>query len=167
MNSANNEAMNRTRKIQNDHAPRLCRRKLSRRRWFIGESQGRRSRLAGAFACSGPGGSTLSWPGLTRPSTTASASRSVMRTPSLRLPIDQAQSRGWPGPARPRGVCGDSSPPSHLSRFEIDTRIDPGVGEVGNQVHHESEERENIEIREHHRVVALNERIVGEIAEAV
>src|SRR6202034_1728106 len=51
MNSANNEAMNRTRKIQNDQAPRLWRRKLSRRRRFIGESQGRRSRPARAFAC--------------------------------------------------------------------------------------------------------------------
>src|SRR4029077_9081920 len=70
-------------------------------------------------------------------------------------------------PCRKAGPSGPYRPSSHLSRFEIDARIDPGVGEVGNQVHHEADEREDIEVGEHDRIVALDERIVGEIAEPV
>ena len=56
---------------------------------------------------------------------------------------------------------------SHLARLEIDARIDPGIGEVGDQVHDEADQGEDIEIGEHDRIVALNERVVGKIAEAV
>src|ERR1700677_1503927 len=48
---------------------------------------------------------------------------------------------------------GPYRPSSHLSRFKIDARIDPGVSEVGNQVHHKADEGEDIEVGEHDRVV--------------
>src|SRR4029079_3321903 len=42
-----------------------------------------------------------------------------------------------------------------LPRLEIDPRIDPGVGEIGDQVHHETDQRKNIERGEHHRIIAV------------
>src|SRR3984885_13645229 len=44
---------------------------------------------------------------------------------------------------------------SHLPRLEIDAGIDPGIGEVGNQIHDQSDQCENIEIGEHDRIVAI------------
>src|SRR5580704_4303255 len=42
-----------------------------------------------------------------------------------------------------------------LPRLEIDARIDPGIGQVGNQIHDQADESENIKIGEHHRIVAV------------
>src|SRR5882757_6143251 len=39
---------------------------------------------------------------------------------------------------------------SDLPGLEVDARIDPGIGEVGDQVHHQPEQREYIECREYH-----------------
>src|SRR5579883_749720 len=56
---------------------------------------------------------------------------------------------------------------SDLPRLEIDARIDHGVGEVGDQIYDKTEKRENVEVAEDHRIVAVHQRIVREIAEAV
>src|SRR5580692_5850584 len=56
---------------------------------------------------------------------------------------------------------------SDLPRLEIDARIDPGVGQVGNQIHDQAEESENIEIGEHHRIVAVEHAFEAEQAKAV
>jgi len=44
---------------------------------------------------------------------------------------------------------------SNLPRLEIDARIDPGVSQVGNQINDEADEREDIEVGEHNRIVAV------------
>src|SRR5271170_728244 len=56
---------------------------------------------------------------------------------------------------------------SHLPRLEIDARIDPGIGEVGYQINDEADERENVEIGEHHRVVAIEHAFETQQAEPV
>src|SRR5271154_5993593 len=44
---------------------------------------------------------------------------------------------------------------SNLPRLEIDARIDPGVSQVGNQINDEADKREDIEVGEHDRIVAV------------
>ena len=56
---------------------------------------------------------------------------------------------------------------SHLPRFKIDARIDPCVGEVGEQIHHEAEQRKNIEIGKDHRIIAVDDRFIREQAQAI
>ena len=56
---------------------------------------------------------------------------------------------------------------SDLPRLEIDARIDPGVGEVGDQVHHQPDQREDVERREHHRIVAVEHALEAEQPEPV
>ena len=56
---------------------------------------------------------------------------------------------------------------SYVPRLEVDPGIDPGVGEIGEQVDDEAQQREDIEIAEHDRIVALNQGIIGEIAEPI
>ena len=51
---------------------------------------------------------------------------------------------------------------SHLPRFEIDARVDPGIGQVGDQIHDESDKREDVEIGEHHRIVAIEHALEAE-----
>src|SRR6266545_3838557 len=56
---------------------------------------------------------------------------------------------------------------SNLPGLEVDTRIDPGIGEVGDQIHREPDERKDIERCEHHRVVAVQDALEAEQAEPV
>src|SRR3984893_2967444 len=56
---------------------------------------------------------------------------------------------------------------SDLPRLEIDARIDPGIGQVGNQIHDQADESENVEIGEYHRIVAVEHAFEAEQAEAV
>src|SRR3984957_5658492 len=56
---------------------------------------------------------------------------------------------------------------SDLPRLEIDARIDPSIGQVGNQVHDQADEGENIEIGEHHRIVAVEHAFKAEQAQPV
>src|SRR3984893_743815 len=56
---------------------------------------------------------------------------------------------------------------SDLPGLEVDARIDPGIGEVGDQVHHEPEQGEDKERREHHRIVAVEQALEAEQAETV
>src|SRR6516225_3127527 len=56
---------------------------------------------------------------------------------------------------------------SNLPRFEIDARIDPGVGQVGDQVHDHADKREDVKRREHHRIVAVKHAFEAEQAESV
>src|ERR1700730_5297289 len=92
-----------------------------------------------------------------------------------RLSGDKAQR--WPSgrTARPIGDCavvsGTSmtvrSSTSHLPRLEVDARIDPGVGEVGNQVHQQSDQRHDVERGEHDGIVAVEHALEAEQADAV
>src|SRR5208283_3414263 len=112
MNSAPSDATKSTPKITSDHAPRRLRRKLSSRRRFIGERAKRRVMQA------------LANPPQTRHCEERSdeailGPRGARRSPGLL-----------------RFARNDAFSPSHLARFEVDARIDPGVGEVGDQVHH-------------------------------
>src|SRR5580692_2416749 len=74
-----------------------------------------------------------------------------------------AGSRGRPMSSL-RGVLTSTS---DLPRLEIDAWIDPGIGQVGNQIHHEADQGENVEIGEHHRIVAVEHALEAEQAEAV
>src|SRR6202051_2636796 len=56
---------------------------------------------------------------------------------------------------------------SHLPRLEVDARIDPGISEVGNQINDQSNERENVEIGEHDRIVAVEHALEAQESEAV
>src|SRR5262249_4113678 len=44
---------------------------------------------------------------------------------------------------------------SDLPRFEVDTRIDPRVCKIGDQVHDHTDKRENIKGGEHNRIIAV------------
>src|SRR5277367_1789815 len=77
-------------------------------------------------------------------------------------------SSGTPGPISASTLLGRVlTSTSHLSRFEIDARIDPGIGEVGNQIYDEANQRENIEIGEHHRIIAVEHAFEAQQPEAV
>src|SRR5204863_8342059 len=56
---------------------------------------------------------------------------------------------------------------SDLPRLEIDTRIDPRIGEVRNQIYQKADEREDIKRREHYRIVAVEHAFEAEQAETV
>src|ERR1019366_9822487 len=56
---------------------------------------------------------------------------------------------------------------SHLPRLEIDARIDPGVGQIGNQIHDEADEGEDVEVGEHYRVVAVEHAFEAQKSEPV
>src|SRR6266436_4999339 len=79
------------------------------------------------------------------------------------------------GTARPKGDCavvsGTSmavrSSSSHLPGLEIDARIDQGIGEVRYEVHQQSDQREDVEGREHDRVVAVEHALEAEETEAI
>src|ERR1700685_3391134 len=122
MNSANSDSTNNTRKNQKDQCPRRLALKLYQRRMLIGDNS---KRIRGASP-SGPAGS-----------------RSGVSAGS-----GAAGSRGLPMSSRMVVL----SSTSDLPRLEIDARIDPGVGQVGNQIHDQAGGRENIEIGEHHRI---------------
>ncbi len=51
---------------------------------------------------------------------------------------------------------------SDLPRLEIDARIDPGIGEVRDEIHDKAEQRENIEIGEDDRIIAIDDRFIGQ-----
>src|SRR3954447_4818010 len=65
-----------------------------------------------------------------------------------RLIGDSATTLCSGGTASPIGDCGVvsgtsiavRSSTSNLTRLEVDARIDPGIGEVGDQVHHEPDQ---------------------------
>ena len=66
-----------------------------------------------------------------------------------------------------RGPLRGSSGPSDLAALEIDPRIDPGVGEVGDELHDEAHQRKDVERREDDRVVAVHHALEAEQAEPV
>src|SRR5688572_13358841 len=56
---------------------------------------------------------------------------------------------------------------SDLPRLEIDPRIDPGIGEVRDQIHDEADQGENVEGGKHHRIVAVEDAFEAEQAEPI
>src|SRR5580700_5070370 len=137
MNSANSDSTNSTRKNHNDQWPRRLALKLYQRRMLIGDNS---KRIRGASP-SGPAGS--------RSGVNAGSRAAGSRGPSMSS----------------RMVVLSST--SDLPRLEIDARIDPGIGQVGNQIHDETDEGENVEIGEHHRIVAVEHAFEAEQAEAI
>src|SRR5437588_10941342 len=55
---------------------------------------------------------------------------------------------------------------SHLPRLEIDARIDPRVGEIGDQRHQQTDQRKDVKRREHHRIIAVEHTLEPEQAQA-
>src|SRR6185437_10713919 len=137
MNSAPSEITNRTRKIHNDQKPRLLALKLRQRRALIGDSSKSR---AGPARPSGPAGSM------------------------------SGRSSGAAGASAPGAIMSSVrslASTSHLPRREINARIDPRIGEVGDQRHDQADECEDIDVGEHHRIVAVEHAFEAEQAEAV
>src|SRR6516164_643650 len=86
--------------------------------------------------------------------------------------VSQCSSTGTPMPSGPTGAvsgaCGlTRASTSHLPRLEIDPRIDPGIGQVGDQVHDQADQGEDVEIGEHHRVVAVEHAFEAEQPQTV
>src|SRR5919197_6786202 len=79
------------------------------------------------------------------------------------------------GTPSPIGVCAVvsgtlmavRSSSSHLPGLEVDARINPGISEIGQQVHHQSNQRHDVERGEHHRVIAVEHALEAEQADAV
>src|SRR5262245_32586359 len=44
---------------------------------------------------------------------------------------------------------------SDLSRLEVDARVDPGVGQIGNQIHDHADQREYVKRGEDDRVISI------------
>src|SRR5665811_2520929 len=71
-----------------------------------------------------------------------------------RLSGDSAKRRKITGWRLPTGVSTATSEKfsrfdastSDLPRLEVDARIDPSVGQIGDQVHHHADEREDVEL---------------------
>src|SRR4029079_8507729 len=87
-----------------------------------------------------------------------------------RLSGDSANRRSLGGGSATTGVVGSGvgafsvtrASTSDLPRLEIDPRIDPGVGEVGDQVHDKTNQGEDVERGEHHRIVAVEHALEAE-----
>src|SRR4029077_10738412 len=83
----------------------------------------------------------------------------------------------WPsgGTTKPIGDCAEvsgtamlvRSSTSDLPRLEIDARIDPGIGEVGDQIHHQCDERQDIEVGEHDGIIAIEHALEAQEAKAI
>src|SRR5215471_16253262 len=79
------------------------------------------------------------------------------------------------GTASPIGACavvsGTSmvvrSSSSHLPGLEVDAWINPGVGEVRQQVHQQPDQRHDVKRGEYHRVVAVEHALEAEQPDAV
>src|SRR5215475_1284149 len=84
----------------------------------------------------------------------------------------RCRSGGTPSPI---GVCAVvsgtvmvvRSSTSYLPRLEVDARINPGIGEVGEEVHHQADQRHDVEGREHHRVIAIEHALETEQPDTV
>src|SRR5262249_58570133 len=78
----------------------------------------------------------------------------------------------WPsgGAASPIGACAVvsgtamlvRSSTSDLPRLKVDARIDQRVGEIGDEIHQKSDERKDVECREHHGVIAVEHALEAE-----
>src|ERR1700731_4080324 len=137
MNSANSVSTNSTRKNHNDQKPRRLALKLYQRRMLIGDNS---KRIRGASP-SGPAGSTSGV-------------------------IAGSGAAGSRGPFRSSRMVVLSST-SDLPRLEIDAGIDPGIGQIGNQVHDQADESKNVEIGEIHQKVAIEQTFEAKQAQPV
>src|ERR1700683_1400730 len=126
MNSANNEAINSTKKSQSDQNPRRLVLKFRQRRVLIGE---RAKRGGAAGGPSGPVGST-----------SGMSSGTASRLPA-------GVSTAFSSSAL--------TSTSHLPRLEVDARVNPGVGQIGNQIHDKADEGENVGIGDTNRIIGV------------
>src|ERR1700737_1016838 len=51
---------------------------------------------------------------------------------------------------------------SHLPRLEVDTRIHPGIGEIGQQVYRKSSQGKNVKRPKDHGVIAVEHALESE-----
>ena len=56
---------------------------------------------------------------------------------------------------------------SDLPRLEVDTRIDPRVGQIGDQVHDHADEREDVKSGEHDRIIPVENALEAKQPEAI
>jgi hypothetical protein len=56
---------------------------------------------------------------------------------------------------------------SDLPRLKVDTRIDPRIRQIGDQVHNHADERENVKRGEHYRIVTVENAFEPKQAEAI
>src|SRR5262245_30730217 len=56
---------------------------------------------------------------------------------------------------------------SDLPRLKVDSRIDPRVCQVGDQVHDHADEREDVKGGEHDRIIAVENALKAKQSEAV
>ena len=63
------------------------------------------------------------------------------------------------------GIAGAST--QDLAPLEVDARIDAGVGEVRDEVHHQPDQGEDVDVGEDDGVVARDDGLVGHAAEAI
>src|ERR1700741_1661786 len=137
INSANSETTNSTRNSQSDTKPRRLAFKLRQRRALSGENS---KPCGGAVTPIGPAGSISG-----RRSSRSNALSGILIFSSASSLMST----------------------SHLPRLEIDAGIDPGVGEVGNQVNDQANQGENVQVREHHRIIAVEHALEAQQAEPV
>src|ERR1700692_2010350 len=110
ISSADSDRMNRNKNSHSDQKPRALDLKFCQRRALIGENSKPRGRKARP---SGPAGSA-----------SGISSRISTGLPSVAVAVCWARVL---------------SSTSHLARFEIDARIDPRIGEVGDQINDEAD----------------------------
>src|SRR5580698_1069685 len=82
------------------------------------------------------------------------------------------RSGGTTRPSAPTAVVSGVLPlvrasTSHLPRLEIDARINPGIGEIGDQGHDHADQRENISSREHDWIVAIEHALEAQKSKPV
>src|SRR5262245_12317124 len=65
------------------------------------------------------------------------------------------------------GVCAVRASMSDLPRLEVDAWIDPGVGEIGDQLQQQSEQGENIKVGKYDWIIAIEHAFEAEQSEAV
>src|ERR1700738_4962009 len=56
---------------------------------------------------------------------------------------------------------------SDLPRLEVDTWINPSIGEVGQQIHQQPNQRQDIKRRKYHRIVSIEHALEPEQADTV
>src|SRR6476660_9784396 len=56
---------------------------------------------------------------------------------------------------------------SDLPRLEVDARIDPRVGEIGNQINDYADKRKNVECGEYDRIIAIENALKTQKAKAI
>src|SRR5471030_2851293 len=85
----------------------------------------------------------------------------------IRCPTGGASRPATPTAAVSGDLMSVRASTSDLPRLKIDAWIDPGVREIGDQIHHYADQRKDIERGEHHRIIAVEHALEAKQTEAV